>query len=320
MAEREITVVIPTRDRWSTLATAALRAALAQRDVDHEVIVVDDGSADDTSARLAALDEPRLRVIRHELSHGVAQARNAGIAAAAGEWVAFLDDDDLWAPEKLRRQIDLARGADAAWAYAASAALDGERRFLFSLEPADPEGLARSLLRWNVLWGGCSNVVARTDVVRRLSGFDERLFQLADWDLWIRLALSERAVATREILLGCVMHSASMLATDRRDVFREMEYLAEKHRVASLAHRVDFDQRLFTRWVAFGHRRAGRRGRAALTYVRGARRHGDLAALPRAAAALLGEPAFRAGRALVPSRTAAPTLDAASPPWLAAYQ
>jgi glycosyltransferase involved in cell wall biosynthesis len=267
-----------------------------------------------------ALQEPRIRVIRHERSRGVAQARNAGIFAARGDWIAFLDDDDLWAPEKLRRQIDLALAADTSWAYAASAALDEQLRFLFSLEPPDPGKLVSSLLRWNVLWGGCSNVVVRADVVRKLSGFDENLFQLADWDLWIRLALNETPAASQEILLGCVMHSASMLATDRRDVFREIAYLVDKHRAASREVDLEFDLALFTRWVAFGHRRAGRRLWAARTYLRGARKHGDLGAVPRAVASLLGERTFAAGGALVPRPTSIPQLESESPAWLNGYR
>ncbi|HWC32537.1 MAG TPA: glycosyltransferase family 2 protein, partial [Actinomycetota bacterium] len=114
----EVTVVIPTRDRWSLLATAALPAALVQEDVDLEVVVVDDGSRDETPERLAELTDPRLRVIRNLEPLGVAQARNAGIAAARGRWLAFLDDDDLWSPRKLRTQLDAARAAGASFVYA----------------------------------------------------------------------------------------------------------------------------------------------------------------------------------------------------------
>ena len=80
----DVSVVIPTRSRWHLLSGAALPSALEQEDVELEVIVVDDGSEDETPARLRELADPRLVVIRHETSRGVAVARNAGISAARG--------------------------------------------------------------------------------------------------------------------------------------------------------------------------------------------------------------------------------------------
>ena len=75
MSRPEVSVVIPTRDRWPVLQTAALRASLLQANVAHEVIIVDDGSVDGTSAHLDALADERVRVVRHEQSLGVAKAR-----------------------------------------------------------------------------------------------------------------------------------------------------------------------------------------------------------------------------------------------------
>jgi len=124
--------------------------------------------------------DPRVRTVRHETSRGVARARNAGIAAAESPWLAFLDDDDLWAPEKLAAQLEAAQAADATFAYAGGGGLDASHRFLFGVEPPDPKTVRDALLRWNVIWCGCSNVIARTEVVRVLGGFDEKLFQLAD--------------------------------------------------------------------------------------------------------------------------------------------
>jgi glycosyltransferase involved in cell wall biosynthesis len=262
--------------------------------------------------------DPRLRVIRHESPRGVAQARNAGVAQARGRWVAFLDDDDLWSPNKLRAQLDAAAAASASWAYAAAAWLDERRRFLHALAPPPPDGLASRLLRWNEIWAGGSNVVARTDVVRRLGGFDERLFQLADWDMWIRLALDGEAVAVDEILVGYVMQPQSMLLTDRRDVFAEFRYLVDKHASSSVGP----DAGKFARWVATGHLRAGRRRAAAATYLRGAFASRDPRSVARALVALSGWrgllAARRAARALRGHDPA--TKSAAEPDWIARYR
>ena len=216
----DVSVVIPTRSRWSLLSTAALPSALEQQDIDHEVIVVDDGSSDETADRLGEVADPRLRVLRNEAPGGVAAARNRGVFEARGRWISFLDDDDLWSPRKLRAQLDAAESANAVFVYAAGGGLDSARRFLYAVAPPEPATITRQLLRWNVIWCGCSNVMAKTDVTRELGGFDERLFQLADWDIWIRLALAGRAAAVQEILVGYVMHAKNMLLTEQRDIFR----------------------------------------------------------------------------------------------------
>jgi GT2 family glycosyltransferase len=314
----DVSVIIPTRNRWELLSTGALPSALAQEGVDVEVHVIDEGSSDATRQELALLNEPRVHVIRHDRPRGVARARNAGIAAARGRWVAFLDDDDIWAPQKLRRQLETGEAEGADFVYAASAALDERRQFLYSLRIASPDDLATQLLQRNVISAGSSNVVARTELVRRLGGFDERLFQLADWDLWIRLALNGRAAACHEILVGCVVHRGSMLLTDPRDVFCEVEYLAAKHRTVGVRRGVTPDLTLFARWVAEGHLRAGRRFRAAATYLLMARRFHDPGALPRAVAALLGESAVLAVKRALGRTVPADARDVTSPPtWLA---
>jgi len=98
-----VSVVIPTYNRAHTVVDA-VRSVLAQRFRDLEVIVVDDGSTDDTAARLAALGDPRLHVVtgRHA---GVSAARNVGVTKASGDLIAFLDSDDLWHPDKLGAEI-----------------------------------------------------------------------------------------------------------------------------------------------------------------------------------------------------------------------
>jgi glycosyltransferase involved in cell wall biosynthesis len=102
MAAPDVSVVIPTRDR-SRLLVLALRSALRQREVDLEVVVVDDGSGDDTPEVVAGLRDARVHLVRHPGPHGVSAARNSGIAAARGRWIAFLDDDDLAARVGVRR-------------------------------------------------------------------------------------------------------------------------------------------------------------------------------------------------------------------------
>ena len=111
-----VTVVIPTHNR-KELLRYALMSALRQEGVALEVIVVDDGSSDGTAEMLAALTDRRVRVVHHETAQGVSAARNRGIEEARGEWIAFLDDDDLWAPDKLRLQLESATKSGRRWVY-----------------------------------------------------------------------------------------------------------------------------------------------------------------------------------------------------------
>jgi glycosyltransferase involved in cell wall biosynthesis len=309
----EVSVVIPTRNRWPLLSTRALPSALAQVDVQHEVIVVDDGSADETRTLLAEIHDGRLRVIRHEDRNGVARARNAGIAAAQAAWVAFLDDDDAWSPRKLRVQLDAASSRNADFVYSAIAKV-GEDGRITELPPApSPPDLAANLLSHNILRGGCSNVMAKTRIVRNMGGFDERLFQLADWDLWIRLATAGVAAVSDDITVACFDHRESMVVTREDDIFQEFEYLAAKHRELGVSRGVAFDRPLFTRWVALGRLRAGQRARAAGLFLLVAREERSPADLLRAVAALAGPRGIAlarrvAGRRVRPAELPSPEL------------
>jgi glycosyltransferase involved in cell wall biosynthesis len=267
----DVSVVIPTRNRWPLLREA-LASALTQRDVGIEVIVVVDGSDDDTGDRLQAIGDERIRVLHHETRRGHGRARNTGVAVARGEWIAFLDDDDLWAPRKLRTQLDTAQRDGAAFAYGNAVVIDPERRAL-ELEGSlpDPSGLLPRLLKENVIPAGSSNVVARSDLVRQLEGFDARLFQLNDWDFWIRLADAGRAAACTEVLVGVRRHQSNQYLVDDLDRLpSEFEYLRQKHAATAASYDVAIDRKQFAHWLASGHRVRGERRRAAWVYARAA--------------------------------------------------
>ena len=104
----EVAVVIPSRNRWQFLRTA-LASALAQRGVDVGVVVVDDGSIGRTPGELGALHDERVQVLRRERPEGVSAARNLGLVHVTAPWVAFLDDDDVWAPRHLSAMLDAVR-------------------------------------------------------------------------------------------------------------------------------------------------------------------------------------------------------------------
>ena len=115
----KVSVVLPTFERWPLLPRA-LSSVLEQTEADLEVLVIDDCSSDGTPARLAAVTDPRLRVLRQDPNQGVARARNRAIEEAHGEWIAFLDDDDFWAPTRLSEHLRAIADAGASWGYGAA--------------------------------------------------------------------------------------------------------------------------------------------------------------------------------------------------------
>src|SRR4029078_7896567 len=111
------------------------------------VVVVDDGSTDGTAASIETLGDHRGRVVQRQTPRGPAAARNAGAASARADWIAFLDDDDLWSPRKLRAQLDAAAAASAGWAYAAAVVVDEANSVVAAPPVADPDGLAEQMRR-----------------------------------------------------------------------------------------------------------------------------------------------------------------------------
>ena len=268
------------------------------------MIVVDDASDDGSEERLEAVADPRVRMIFREEQGGQAVALNEGIEAARGEWIAFLDDDDLWSPGKLRAQLD-STGPRASFVYGSMVAVDTSGQVLEAVPTPPPADVRRLLRRHNVL--RCpSSVMARAAFVRKVGGLDESLNELTDWDFFIRLADAGRCAACQEIVVGYLMHPQNRRLRQDSDVETEFRYLAAKHERGLPLERAGF-----ARWVAMGHLRAGRRLDALGTYLRSAVRDRDPGNAVRAGAALFGERAFAARRRLA--------ADKPDVPWLQLY-
>jgi glycosyltransferase involved in cell wall biosynthesis len=306
MAEA-VSVVIPTRDR-SPIVADTVRLTLEQREVELEVIVVDDGSRDGTAGALEALGDPRVTVLRNASSRGVAHARNRGIERAAHAWTAFLDDDDRWRPDKLRRQLDRVHADEADFVYTAGLAVAvRDRRVLYTSPAVTPGELRRDIRSRNLIFAGSSNVLARTELLRRLGGFDESLHHIADWDMWIRLTEAGRPAACHEPLVAYIVHETNMHRAAIDEAAREGPLLRAKHAHSSLPGR--FDDLVFRGWIAEGQAQSGRPGRAALTHAMTALRHRS----PSHARNAVGSALRAAGLRGPPG---APEFVGAAPDWL----
>ncbi|MDP2833081.1 MAG: glycosyltransferase family A protein [Pseudomonadota bacterium] len=183
-----VSVVIPT---WNSAATLprAIDSVLAQTWARREIIVVDDGGTDASLALLADYGE-RVRVVS-QTNGGPASARNRGLREARGQYVAFLDADDHWLPEKLERQVALLDAQpEIGFCSTATAVVDmqGQPVCDWPCRAGDAALLETLFMHSAAVSGSTSGVLARRELLLAAGGFDERLRGFEDPDLWIRLA------------------------------------------------------------------------------------------------------------------------------------
>jgi glycosyltransferase involved in cell wall biosynthesis len=273
----DVSVVIPTWNR-SRLLRISIYSVLWQRDVDVEVIVVDDASTDGTAEMVSRLGDRRVRLVRQTSRGGVSAARNLGIAEASGGWVAFLDDDDLWGPQKLSLQLDAAARASAKWVYAGDVNVDEGLRVLTASHPPSPQKVMEGLPRYNPIPSGASNVVVRADALATIGPFDTELQRTEDWDMWIRLSRTGPPAWVPRPLVAYRFHAAN-IAEETTAIVEEAERLAVKYGMP-------VDRPAMQRRAAWISLRAGDRRRAVLHYAR-AVGMGDVKSIARAAVALV---------------------------------
>jgi glycosyltransferase involved in cell wall biosynthesis len=196
----KVTVVIPTYNRLG-IVPRAIESVLAQTVTDLEVIVVDDGSSDDTAKGLAERFGDRIRYFA-QVNQGASVARNRGIEEARGEWIAFLDSDDLWEKDKIEWQLKaLEQFPQCCGCYTDTRFLNhSEKRTMFQMVEHEYKhggtmGISPNVLERLVRPGGAGMVVclssfmARADVVRKTGGFDRKLLFSQDSEFMFRLAM-----------------------------------------------------------------------------------------------------------------------------------
>jgi glycosyltransferase involved in cell wall biosynthesis len=206
-----VSVIVPTFERSDFLRTA-LRSVLRQTVKDFEVLVVDDGSATAAAPVIKEFDDARFRYFRHESNRGEAAARNTAIRNARGHYLAFLDDDDEWLPQKLRLQLDLFGRCSAAvgcvnGGFAAVRAHD--RHVLWQQIPTRRGDLLHELWLENIV-GAPSTVMVKRECVERVGLFDENIAFGVDYDLWIRLAERYSFDFVPEIVARYTVHPRQM--------------------------------------------------------------------------------------------------------------
>ena len=228
--------VILTTYRRAHLVARALQSVLAQSYPDFEVIVVDDGSPDGTRDVIARFTDPRAHYIFQE-NRGLAGARNTGVRAARGAYIAFLDDDDEYLPTKLAQQVPALDehpeyGVVYSDVYLCDAAGNRIRRVSDALGKGDPPSgmILEALVHGNFL-------VSNAPLLRRecfeVGLFDERLRMFEDWDFWLRLACETRflyqpgAVACYRIHAAMMSHNRERMWSGALAVRRKIQAMPQ---------------------------------------------------------------------------------------------
>jgi len=210
-----IDVVMPVFNGALYIQTA-IQSVQRQTSPAARIIIADDGSTDRTVEIVTSLQQADSRITLLMLPHaGVSAARNAGIAASSSCYIAFLDADDLWVPEKLALQLAVfeAGGGEVGFVHSSYFLINEAGETLHGLHVVPPrlsgDIFKPLLLEGYVLSGSASSVVVRREILDKAGYFDERLFHGEDWDLWTRLAHISQVAFTPEAVVGIRVHDQS---------------------------------------------------------------------------------------------------------------
>jgi len=270
-----ISVIIPAYNAEKTISET-MKSLQKQSFSNFEIVVINDGSTDKTLEILSKIEEPRLRVFSYE-NGGLPVARNRGIAHAVGEYITFIDADDLWTPDKLELQLAaLQHSPESGVAYSWTAFIDEKGKFLYAGKPSYFEGnVYPQLLVVNFIASG-SNILVRRKFIEFVGTFDPLLKSAEDWDYNIRLAAqcpfvvvpkyqilyrkSSQAMSSKVD----VMEEAILMVTERafQTAPKELQYLKNR----SLANTYQFFTKLYLDYVLdhYGVRKASQKLKKAI--------------------------------------------------------
>ncbi len=226
-----LSIIIPAYN-VAAYVREAVDSALAQTYPNVEVVVVDDGSTDDTSAILDSYGD-RIVLIRQR-NRGLAGARNSGIAAARGDLLGWLDADDVWFPTRAQEAVDyLVARPDIAAVTTDALLIDGEtysnRRYYgdyFKGAFPDPSAQLAAMVEHNFMFVGA---VVRTRLLRKYGGFDEALRRSEDYDLWIRLLLGGERFGRIDVPLAAYRLRSDSLSANAEAQWEAHLSVIDKH-------------------------------------------------------------------------------------------
>lgn len=222
-----VSVVLPTYNRSKELKRA-INSVLSQTYGNFELFVIDDGSTDNTQEVLDNFEDERIEHIRFEKNRGPQIARNTGIENSSGKFIALLDDDDVWTPDKLEKQVKKFRNLDDSWGVVYSGLKkirDG--KVVDVVSPGVEGWVLKDILLRNRI--SSSMVLLRSDCLEEVGLFDPNLESSQDVDLWIRLAKDYKFSCVDEPLAIRYIEGEDRISKNYRKRYEGVRGLLEKH-------------------------------------------------------------------------------------------
>jgi len=219
-----ISVIIPSKNR-PVFILKAIESVLAQTYKNVEIIVVDDGSEVPLTSVLAKSIGLRVQCLRHGCSKGAPMARNTGIKHAKGEYIAFLDDDDIWLPEKLERQLLVfqSAGEDTGLVYCGFTYIHNDSD-VAECGCEDRGHVFNRLLLKNFV-GSASLPLIRMECFKSSGAFDENFQSFQDWDMWLRIAQNYLIDFIDESLVLRTMHGEQITSDLKAKISGREQYI-----------------------------------------------------------------------------------------------
>ena len=224
-----VSVIIPTYNRASMLKYA-IQSVLNQSYPHYEIIIVDDGSTDNTPSTVRLFKDERISFIKHEVVRGASAARNTALQICRGKYIAFIDDDDQWKPDKLKKQITAFQKAspEVGVVYTAFWKIKNNRQtYMPSSEIIKKQGnIQNTLLQENIV--GTPAALVQKECFKKAGLFDERLPRLQDWELFIRFSKYYHFKFIDEPLLTAYCQKDG-ISNNQTALIKAMELILEKH-------------------------------------------------------------------------------------------
>lgn len=218
----EVSVIITTFDRASFLQ-AAIESVLAQTFKNFELLVLDNSSKDNTKEIVKSFSDRRVKYFCHKPLN-ISEARNLGVKKARGKYVAFLDDDDKWLPNKLRDQLRVFRDTkdkNLGMVYGAFSWVTPEGLTVRSHEPQSRGRLLKTFLRQkDPVTGSASNPLIKKSVFAKVGGYDKNIVTGEDWEFYLRLSEHYTSDFTDAKVLEITHHAGARLGQNLKDAAR----------------------------------------------------------------------------------------------------